>query len=235
MRMRRPSLTILAGASALLLMLCGVASAQTPAGVAPKTVVGSWELSNAERDRSCTLSLKSNVSTQGFGLDWARECAELFPFTREVAAWKIGARDALQLLDGSGRVVIELTEVEGGLYEGERPGQGLVFLQSIAASGAEERKAEQVVGDWAFVRAGGRAICRITLSAKAAAQDALALSVKPGCDSLITRFGPVAWRLDRGQLVLIPAKGNSWRFEEVDSTTWNRIPEGRQPIQLVRQ
>jgi hypothetical protein len=111
----------------------------------------------------------------------------------------------------------------------------LVFLQSIAASGAEERKAEQVVGDWAFVRAGGRAICRITLSAKAAAQDALALSVKPGCDSLITRFGPVAWRLDRGQLVLIPAKGNSWRFEEVDSTTWNRIPEGRQPIQLVRQ
>lgn len=228
----RPSLA--AGVIAGLLTLGAAAAAQTPLGPTPKTVLGSWEMSNAERDRSCTLSLKGTGAGAGFGLDWARECGELFPFTREIVAWRIGAREALQMLDAASRVVLEMSEVEGGLYEGERPGQGLVFLQSIAASGAEERKTEQVVGDWAFMRA-GRPICQVTLSAKPAAQDALALIVKPGCDAMVTRFAPVAWRLDRGQLVLIPAKGNAWRFEEIDSTTWNRIPEGRQPVQLVRQ
>src|SRR5262245_53491425 len=97
----------------------GLAQSNDPA----KAAVGAWELSNADRDRSCTVNLKAAPSGSGFGLDWERKCAEVFPFTREVTAWKIGARDALQFVDNRGQTILELTEVEGGLYEGERPGQ----------------------------------------------------------------------------------------------------------------
>jgi protease inhibitor Inh len=211
------------------------APAQTPpASEAAKAAVGQWEFSNADRDRSCTLTLRGAAAPGGLALDWERKCAELFPFTREVAAWTVGSREAIQLLDRSGRPVLELTEVEGGLYEGERPGEGLLFLQSVAA-GAAERTPEQMAGDWAFVRGTGKPICVVTLANTAAGPETLALRLKPGCDTLVTRFGPASWRMDRGQLVLMPKAGEPWRFEESDSMTWRRIPEGRQPLQLVRQ
>ena len=210
-------------------------SAQTPAaGEAAKAAVGQWEFSNADRDRSCALTLRGTAAPGGLALDWERKCAELFPFTREVTAWTVGAREAIQLLDRSGKTMLELTEVEGGLYEGERPGEGLLFLQSVA-SGSAERTPEQMAGDWAFVRGTGKPICAVTLANTAAGPEHLALRLKPGCDALVSRFGPVSWRMDRGQLVLMPKAGEPWRFEESDSMTWRRIPEGRQPLQLVRQ
>lgn len=226
----------MAGAGIWLMVLgCPAKTQNAPTAETIRAIVGAWELSNAERDRSCTVNLRAPPGTAAGALAWDRKCADLFAFTREATTWRIGAREAIQILDAKGQTLLELTEVEGGLYEGERPGEGLLFLQNVASSGGEERKTEQMVGDWAFVRGGGRPLCRVTFAATPAPQDAFALRVKPGCDALIARFGPVAWRLDRGQLVLIPATGESWRFEESDPTTWRRIPEGRQPLQLVRQ
>jgi hypothetical protein len=233
-------------AIAACLLAGAQAFAQTPPAAAPpaalpvpgesaKSVTGTWEISNADRDRSCTLTLKPGAGAGALALEWDRKCAEVFPYTRDIRAWRVGARESIELLDAKGQVALELTEVEGGLYEGERPGEGLVFLQSVAASGAEERKPEELAGEWGFTRGAGKPICQVTLATSAAAQDAFALQVKPGCDALITRFGPVAWRLDRSQLVLIPARGEAWRFEESDPSTWKRIPEARQPLQLVRQ
>ncbi len=56
-----------------------------------------------------------------------------------------------------------------------------------------------------------------------------------GCDALVTRFGPAAWYMDHGELVLRSKGGQFWRFEESDPTNWSRVPEGREPISLVRQ
>ena len=41
--------------------------------------------------------------------------------------------------------------------------------------------------------------------------------------------------MDRGELVLVPARGNPWRFEEIDNVSWRRLPESADPIMLVRQ
>jgi Protease inhibitor Inh len=221
-------------AGCLVLAPQGVAAQTSPASEAAKAAVGQWEFSNADRDRSCALTLRGTAASGGLALDWERKCAELFPFTRDVTAWTVGAREAIQLLDRAGRTMLELTEVEGGLYEGERPGEGILFMQSVAA-GSAERTAEQVAGDWAFVRATGKPICTVTLANTAAGPERLTLRLKPGCEALVARFGPVAWRMDRGQLLLIPKAGEPWRFEESDSMTWRRIPEGRDPLQLVRQ
>ena len=35
--------------------------------------------------------------------------------------------------------------------------------------------------------------------------------------------------------MLVPARGNPWRFEEVDNTIWRRVPESADQITLVRQ
>jgi hypothetical protein len=64
---------------------------------------------------------------------------------------------------------------------------------------------------------------------------ALTLRVKAGCDPLVTRFNPNAWRMDQGELVLLSSRGQSWQFVETDPDTWQRVPESADTILLVRQ
>jgi hypothetical protein len=126
-----------------------------------------------------------------------------------------------------------LTEAETGIFDGFQPGEGRYVLQSAAA--APVRSAEDMVGDWAIARGTGKPICTLTLANNAAGADGLALTLKPGCDPLVTRFGPTAWRFDQGELVLLSGRGQVWRFEENDANTWLRVPESPDPVLLVRQ
>ena len=41
--------------------------------------------------------------------------------------------------------------------------------------------------------------------------------------------------MDNGELVLSSARGQTWRFEENDLNTWQRVPETPDPVLLVRQ
>jgi len=63
----------------------------------------------------------------------------------------------------------------------------------------------------------------------------LILKVKPGCDPMVTRFAPNSWRMDQSELVLLSVRGQTWRFEENDANTWQRVPESSDPVLLVRQ
>ena len=54
-------------------------------------------------------------------------------------------------------------------------------------------------------------------------------------DPFVARFAPASWKIDRGDLVLVSARGNTWRFEEDDANTWMRVPETADPVLLVRQ
>jgi hypothetical protein len=208
---------------------------QAASGDAAKSVVGDWEMSNADRDRKCTVSLKPAAQGPAFAVAFDSKCAALFPFTKQVTAWRVGDRGAIQFIDANAQVLLEVSDVEGGLLQGERSGEGLLFLQTLAGAALEERKPEQFAGDWTIV-SGGKPICRLALTATpAAAADTLALRIKPGCGASVVRFNPVAWQFDLGQLVLLPASGSPWRFEEGDQGAWRRIPETRPPMQLVRQ
>ena len=136
-------------------------------------------------------------------------------------------------VDAGGNPVIDLTEVEGGMYDGFQPEQGRFILQAAAA--APIRSADEMFGDWAVARGTGKPICTLTLASNAVTGDNLALKVKPGCGALVTRFGPTSWRMDKGDLVLLAPRGETWRFEENDANTWERIPESADPILLIRQ
>jgi hypothetical protein len=108
-----------------------------------------------------------------------------------------------------------------------------LFIQAAAALGPPPKEAEQMTGDWSVVRGAGKPICTVTLANTAAGPD-LALKLKPGCDAIVTRFAPAAWQMDRGELLLKNARGQTWRFEESDAATWSRVPETAEPLLLVR-
>ncbi|MEA2905874.1 MAG: hypothetical protein QOI12_3261 [Alphaproteobacteria bacterium] len=200
-------------------------------GDAAKDLVGSWEISNADRDKSCVVTFSVEPAPGGFELELDPGCAAAFPQLKEVVAWTLG--DLLRLLDGKAVAVLEFTEVESGMYEGERKGEGLYFMQTVAAIKADTRTAEQMVGDWKLLRELDKPLCTLTLSDAAGGGETYKLLVKPGCDAAIVAFGLATWRLDRDQLVLAGRAG-TWRFGESDPTTWERMPLSTDPLLLVR-
>ncbi len=199
---------------------------------AVNAMIGAWEFSNADRDRVCHFNFRSDAATGGFKLDIDKSCPNLFPSTKDMVAWSLDTYGDLRLLDAQGKEVVELTEVEGGMYDGFTPEEGRYILQAAAA--VPTLSADDMVGDWAVARGAGKPICVLTL-ANSPAGDALALTVKPGCDAFVMAFAPSAWRMDQGALVLLSAHGQNWQFEENDAKTWQRVPETANPILLIRQ
>jgi protease inhibitor Inh len=232
-RMRR---TVRAGMAAAWALAVLPAAAQQDPGDAVKAMVGgSWEFSNADRDKRCTITFRTDRGGPGMKLEFDKDCASLFPFIKEIAAWSIAENDFLRLLDAKGKPVLEFSEVESGMYEAPRPGEGILFIQSTAAAGPAPRQPAEMAGTWDIIRGGDKPICTLNLANTAAGQE-LALTVRPGCDAFVTRFAPLSWQMDRTELVLRGARGATWRFSEGDtSTTWQRVPEGPEPLLLMKR
>jgi protease inhibitor Inh len=221
-----------AGLLAASALSASAQGALPPPSEAAKALVGVWEFSNPDRDRRCQLTFKLDPAAPGRSVALAANCATAFPDLKAIAAWTMGSDDALKLVDQKGAVLLELSEVESGMYE-TTPSYTHYFLQTLAASG-KERISDDLFGDWAFTRGTNRPICGLTLGNTAYDADSFALVLKAGCDALIMRFAPVAWKLDRGQFVMLSAKGEAWRFEENEPNAWSRIPAMRPPLVMVK-
>jgi Protease inhibitor Inh len=222
----------------VLALLLGVTNARAQTGAPPSDAVnsmlGGWEMSNADHDKTCIITFKPDTAGLGRALDLGNDCTATFPNIKDVAAWTID-NDALRLIDARGTTLLEFNEVENGMFESAHSTGTLYFLQTVAAAQGQTHTPDQMFGSWNFVRA-NKTICQITLMDTAADTDSFALEIKPNCDQFITRFAPRAWRMDRGQFVLLSTKADVvWRFEEEETNNWHRIPEGRQPLLLVKQ
>ncbi|HMA75035.1 MAG TPA: AprI/Inh family metalloprotease inhibitor [Xanthobacteraceae bacterium] len=233
---RQSTFHILLGLAAVVVASQASAQRSITSNETFKTVIGKWEISNADRDRTCQLTFKADPSGTLFKLELDKACSAQMPELKDVIGWTIGGLDLVKLMDSKGKPVFEFSEVESGIFEAQRPGEGIFFMQNAAAAAAAVNiSTEQMAGDWSVVRGSGKTVCTITLTNAAAGDDAFALKVKPGCESFVTGFGPAAWYMDRGELVLRSKAGRFWRFEANDPTNWQRVPEGREPVNLVRQ
>jgi hypothetical protein len=225
-----------------IVILTAMAVLTTPGGLraegavseAAQNMVGGWELSNADRDRRCLLTFSVEPVPGGYRIEVDSTCATAFPSVADVVAWNFGPNEVLRLIDAKGTALLELTEVENGMFESERGAEGLLFLQTQASLKIETRTSEQIVGDWSLLREADKPLCRLTLSDTASGDDAFRVVVKPGCDKAIATWGPSTWRLDRDQIILTGRSG-SWRFSESDTTVWERVPLSTDPLLLVRQ
>jgi hypothetical protein len=206
---------------------------QGSSGGSASTLVGAWEFSNADHDKICHFNFRADAAPGGSRLDIDKNCPNLFPSTGHIVAWAVDNYGSLRLLDAQGNAVVELTEVESGMYDGFTPEEGRYIMQTAAA--APVRSADDMVGEWAIALGTGKPICTLTLAKNPAGTDLLALKIKPGCDAMVTRFGPAGWRMVEGELVLLSSRGQSWQFEENDANTWQRVPESSDPVLLVRQ
>lgn len=216
--------------AALLALSASGALAQgalPPPSDAARALVGAWEFSNPDRDRRCTMTFKLDAAGPGRSVALSPGCLTTFPDLRPAVAWTMGNDDALKLIDAKGEVLFELSEVESGMYE-TTPSYTHYFLQTLAGGG-RERITDDLFGDWQITRGSAKAICQLTLGNTAYDTDSFVLTLKPGCGQLIARFAPVSWKLDRGQFVMLSAKGEAWRFEENEENIWSRIPAARPP------
>jgi hypothetical protein len=200
---------------------------------APRTMVGSWEFSNADREKTCTITFRESGTNRWVEFDPA--CAGHFAFVKEITAWSHADNDFLRLLDSRGEAVLEFSELESGLFEAPRPGEGILFIQNPSVLGPAPRTAEQTTGDWMVVRRAGRPICGLTLSNTAATGEEFVVRVQPPCDRFVASFGPATWSMDRGELVLRSARGQSWRFEPAEDWKWRRVPQTADPVLMVRK
>jgi hypothetical protein len=200
-----------------------------------KNMIGQWELSTTERSKTCVVTLKNDVSPQGLKLELEPGCAAALPFTKGITAWSIKGLDIVRLQDSAGESVIDFTEVESGILEGLRQGEGIYILQNLAAARSLAKSMDQMIGDWAMVRGNGQAICGLTLTNTEADQDNFQVFLKPKCDPAIAAFAPTQWRLEHGQMLLMSKNGDVWRFEADDNAQWRLVPDAADPLIMLRQ
>ena len=200
-----------------------------------KDMVGQWELSTTERSKTCVVTLKPDTTPQGLKLELEPGCATALPFTKDIKAWNVRGLDIVRLQDAAGEAVIDFTEVETGIFEGLRTNEGVYILQNLAAARSLAKSMDQMIGDWAMVRGNGNTICGLTLTNNDAGNDNFQVFLKPKCDSAIAAFAPTQWRLERGQIMLMSDKGDTWRFEADDNAQWRRVPDTADPLIMLRQ
>jgi hypothetical protein len=200
----------------------------------PRTMVGSWEFSNADREKTCTIIFRDTPAKVGKRVEFDPNCPKVFAFIPEIAGWRFNDNDFLRLLDAQGNSLLDFSEVESGIFEAPKPGEGILFIQNPSGLGAPPKTAAQIKGEWNLVRRTGQRICSLTLSDTAAGEE-FVVRVQPGCDSAVTRFGLATWQMDRGEIVLRSASGQSWRFEEAEDARWQRIPQSATPLLMVRK
>jgi hypothetical protein len=219
----------------LALAVCGSPAWPQDASTLKKDMVGQWELSTTERSKTCVVTLKGDAMSQGLRLELEPGCAAALPFTRDIAAWSIKGLDIVRLQDAAGQSVIDFTEVESGIFEGLRTGEGIYILQNLAAARSLAKSMDQMIGDWAMVRGNGQSICGLTLTNTEATPDNFQVFLKPRCDPAVTAFAPTMWRLERGELLLLSQSGDIWRFEADDNAQWRRVPDSADPLVMLRQ
>src|SRR5438270_1145237 len=190
------------------LVLAAPACSQDAAGL-KKGMIGQWELSTTERSKTCVVTLKDGPA-QNLKLELEPGCAAALPFTKDITTWSIkGLGDIVRLQDAAGQPVIDFTEVESGIFEGLRSGEGVYILQNLAAARSLAKSMDQMIGDWSMVRGNGRAICGLTLTNTEATPDNFQVFLKPRCDPAVAAFAPTVWRLERGELLLMWARGEA--------------------------
>jgi hypothetical protein len=220
---------------ALAAPLWAYAAVAQDASTLKKDMVGQWELSTTERSKTCVVTLKGDSGPQGLKLELEPGCAAALPFTKDIAAWNIKGLDIVRLQDAAGQPVIDFTEVESGIFEGMRTGEGIYILQNLVAARSLAKSMDQMIGDWAMVHSNGQPICGLTLTNTEATADNFAVFLKPHCDPAVTAFAPTMWRLERGELRLISNGGDVWRFEADDNAQWRRVPDSADPLIMLRQ
>ena len=74
----------------------------------------------------------------------------------------------------------------------------------------------------------------LSLTDQPAASETFVMRVDANCDATIARFAPVAWRLERGDVLLLAKNGDKLRFGRQEGGDWMKIPDTPRPLVMSR-
>jgi len=116
----------------------------------------------------------------------------------------------------------------------EKPAPAQAPVAAPAQSAAATARPNDVAGRYIILREGGKDVgCMLTLDDKARGPGGdLKAQLAPACrDQGIVVFDPVAWRVERGRLVLTARKGHAATFDkQADGAWWKDPAEGGKPL-----
>lgn len=217
-----------------------------PAAPAPKLdpavreaaarIAAPFRLASADGSRSCAMALRTETAGTGLALEFDRSACAVIGFVGQVVAWLPDPSGSIRLINAQGRTVLEFTEATGGSYEALREGEGVFFLTNPATADTAELRTEEVVGEWDLARqAGTPPVCRWSLLDAPARGGGFRLSVAAGCDAALLRFGPSAWDIEGGNILIRGEGGASViRFARQEDGGWARTPERGRPLLMIR-
>src|SRR4051812_5271510 len=90
-----------------MLILAGSGAGAQSLNEQAKAMLGAWEFSNADRDKSCTVTFKAERGVAGYRIEFDPKCAENFPLVRDIAGWDYPDNDLLHLLDARGKSLVD--------------------------------------------------------------------------------------------------------------------------------
>ena len=189
-------------------------------------MVGAWELSNADHDKICQLNFRDDAVPGGYKLDIDKNCPNVFPSTKDIVAWTIDKlRQPAPARRPAGDAVIELTQVESGMFDGFKPEEGRYILQAAAA--VQTRSADDMVGDWAIARGTGKPICAADTGEHPCPTggDYLSAQAQARLRCAGHPLRPDVMAHGQRRSGAAQPRGQIWRFEENDANTWQRVPE----------
>jgi len=203
---------------------------------AVRALAANYELTNADGDRKCPMTLDVKPAGPVLTLVFDRPaCVVLFAFMSDVAGWLPGPGGSIRFARANARPVLEFTEGVGGTYEGIREGDAVYFLTNLQYSDpADAPQFADLLGEWNLSRPGGAAICRVSLTDEPAAGESFTARVDANCDAALARFGVVAWRLERGDVLLLARNGDKLRFGRQEGGDWMKIPDTPRPLVMSR-
>lgn len=220
--------------AAFALLVAGSAQAQDRPDAA--TLAAAYQLANADGDRTCAMTLKPDAAGSAFAISFDKAaCADAIPFSADVTAWTPGPGDSIRLLGPKGVLIAEFTEGVAGSWEALREGDGVYFLTNPKlADPAKQAQPADLFGTWDAARTAGKPVCRMEFGQEGSDDGGYQLELSADCDAGILRFGPISWRLERGDLVLTSAKGDTLRFAQQEEGGWAKVPESSRPLLLTR-
>jgi hypothetical protein len=216
------------------IMLAGLAGA--PPALAQsediyRAQAGRWLIAARNGQPGCFVTLGLARAIGGRSLELGTDCAQRVPAIANAAAWDIG--EGVVLRDPTRRTVATFSEDETAIWT-ERKHD---LLMVPAMQGVDRLPhARAVFGAWIMRRPGGPTLCEVTFldRAPAGGQESFALTLKPGCDSAVTRLKLASWRIEGPALLLYGQDGESLGFELTASGYAKRKSEGGRPLLMER-
>src|SRR5262245_40400916 len=87
---------------AMLLLAAGDRACAQSEAVKAMAGSGGWEISNADRDKTCAVTFKADPARIGYKLEFDPACVNVFPFVKDVEGWTLSS-EALRMVDARGK------------------------------------------------------------------------------------------------------------------------------------